>query len=173
MWDGDFYSVLPAMKKRRQFRAHRVGWRLEMLNALDRYVFGSEPTVWDGDHKDWHIIHEVSQVPSPPCGMVTFLPLEAAFFAAIAGSEPTVWDGGMKSDNALKPSGVGVLSPLGGMETRGESLPFLSILLVPSPLGGMVTFAPPPSGLRAGRRLRFLSPLRGMETCRILCSPPP
>ena len=55
-----------------RFRAHRVGWRRSILLNPQSLYNRSEPTVWDGDCKYYHLKREKEKlVPSPPCGMET------------------------------------------------------------------------------------------------------
>jgi hypothetical protein len=56
---------------------------------------GSKPTVWDGDSTFPRRGIGSKLVPSPPCGMVTFLGEAYVLYCPFVSpcSEPTVWDG--------------------------------------------------------------------------------
>ena len=81
-------------------------------------IWGSKPTVWDGDlEKSQSIPWLAGLVLSPPCGMATGLSV-VEFLPYILSSKPTVWDG----DNVMM-----------------TSTPLMLIITVPSPPCGMVT----------------------------------
>ena len=52
VWDGDLAFCCLLEVRKVKFRAHRVGWRLELAFYCFRLTskFGSKPTGWDGDY---------------------------------------------------------------------------------------------------------------------------
>ena len=81
------------------FRAHRVGWRLELAFYCFRLTskFGSKPTGWDGDTDFENFTKSGNFVLSPPRGMVT-CDTSLRYCALYHCSKPIAWDG----DNAEK-----------------------------------------------------------------------
>ena len=59
-----------------------MGWRLYCsLQYHQQCKLGSEPTVWDGDFFFANLQDRAKRVPSPPCGMVTGIPICTSGFS--------------------------------------------------------------------------------------------
>ncbi len=67
-------------------------------------ILGSEPTVWDGDLDKSVVLRRFHLVPSPPCGMETYLWWFLTRYLRTC-SEPTVWDGDIPVAIFLPPLG--------------------------------------------------------------------